>query len=100
MNIENDLEKESAASIPSNDRFLWERMSRKLLTLGVESRGSCSIYLIASVISSLVYLGIQPVSLAERIDKPYSKTFFVWFSMNINILSYEGFLASSFFFLC
>ena len=33
-------------------------------------------------------LGIQLVSLDERTDKPYSKIFFIFFSMNVNILSY------------
>ncbi|KAF8799760.1 NCS cytosine-purine permease [Phlegmacium glaucopus] len=47
-------------------------MSRKLLTLGLESRG------------------ISPVPLDEREDKPYSKTFFMWFSMDVNILSFSA----------
>ena len=34
--------------------------------------------------------GILPVSLNERTNKPYSNIFFIWFSMNVNILSYEG----------
>ena len=37
-------------------------------------------------------LGIQLVPLDERIDKPYSKIFFIFFSMNVNILSYVLFL--------
>ncbi|KAF8954891.1 cytosine-purine permease [Flammula alnicola] len=51
---------------PSN----W--LARRLLTWGVEARG------------------ISPVPLEERVDHPYSKIFFVWFSMNFNILSFSA----------
>ena len=42
------------------------------------------------------FLGILPVPLDERTDEPYRKIFFLWLSVNINILSYANFLASSF----
>lgn len=47
-------------------------LTRKLLTLGVEARG------------------ISPVPLEDRVGRPYSKIFFVWFSMNFNILSFSA----------
>ncbi|KAF8799756.1 cytosine-purine permease [Phlegmacium glaucopus] len=71
MVLEKNLESENVTTIHSN-RLRWERVSRKLLTLGVESRG------------------IAPVPSDERVDKPYSKTFFIWFSMNFNILSFSS----------
>ena len=50
LNLEMNMEKG-----PENDhvvacipfRILWDRTSRKLLALGVESRGKCSSYLVA-----------------------------------------------------
>ncbi|KAF8157054.1 NCS cytosine-purine permease [Crassisporium funariophilum] len=50
----------------------WEWLSKRMLTWGVESRG------------------IRPVPIDERTDRPYSKIFFVWFSMNFNILSFSA----------
>ncbi|KJA26966.1 hypothetical protein HYPSUDRAFT_198737 [Hypholoma sublateritium FD-334 SS-4] len=44
----------------------------KLLTWGVEERG------------------INPVPIDERVGHPYSKIFFIWFSMNVNILSFSA----------
>ncbi|KAF8067891.1 cytosine-purine permease [Lyophyllum atratum] len=46
--------------------------TRRLLTWGVESRG------------------IQPVSPEERIDSQFSKIFFIFFTMNTNILSFSA----------
>ncbi|KAF8908581.1 NCS cytosine-purine permease [Gymnopilus junonius] len=43
-----------------------------MLTLGVESRG------------------VAPIPVDERVGHPYSKIFFVWFSMNFNILSFSA----------
>ncbi|KAJ3488966.1 hypothetical protein NLJ89_g11567 [Agrocybe chaxingu] len=62
---------EEAAGSPNHYHGLG-RLGKKLLTLGVEERG------------------IWPVPLNERVDRPYSKIFFVWFSMNFNILSNAG----------
>ncbi|KAG5636249.1 hypothetical protein H0H81_008652 [Sphagnurus paluster] len=47
----------------------FKRWTQKLLTWGVESRGT------------------QPVPPEQRTDTQYSKIFFIWFSMNTNILS-------------
>ncbi|KAF5318815.1 hypothetical protein D9619_010747 [Psilocybe cf. subviscida] len=47
-------------------------LSRKLRTWGVESRG------------------VAPVPVDERVGHPYSKIFFVWYSMNFNILSFSA----------
>ncbi|CAA7268419.1 unnamed protein product [Cyclocybe aegerita] len=62
---------EDVAGSPSHYHGLG-RLGKKLLTLGVEERG------------------IWPVPLDERVDRPYSKIFFVWFSMNFNILSFSA----------
>ena len=43
------------------------------------------------LLNSFFSPGILPVPLDERTDKPYSKIFFIWFSMNVNILSYVEF---------
>ncbi|KDR72652.1 hypothetical protein GALMADRAFT_252819 [Galerina marginata CBS 339.88] len=53
-----------------NESTSW--LGKKMLRLGVESRG------------------IAPVPLEERVGHPYSKIFFVWFSMNFNILSFSA----------
>ncbi|KAF8656966.1 hypothetical protein AX16_002321 [Volvariella volvacea WC 439] len=50
----------------------FEKWSRRLKTLGVESRG------------------IRPTPLEERTDTRYSKIFFIWFSANFNILSFSA----------
>lgn len=99
MSMEKDLGTKDleVASDHCNHLHGWEHISKKLLTLGVESRGKCFTYLTA-FFNITFFSGILPVSLDERINKPYSKTFFIWFSMNVNILSYEGFLPSSFFY--
>ncbi|KAF8802510.1 NCS cytosine-purine permease [Phlegmacium glaucopus] len=62
--------KEVASIYPN--RLGWRQVSKKLSTLGIESRG------------------ILPVPVDERIDKPYIKNFFMWFSMNSNILSFSS----------
>ena len=86
-----DLERKEMEKNYSN-HSRWERMSRKLLTsVDVESRGKRFTYLTAPF-KITIFEGILPVPLDERIDKPYIKNFFMWFSMNFNILSYEGFL--------
>jgi hypothetical protein len=85
MNIESEKESSDVASIP----FLWQRISRKLLTLGVETRGEHLTYIVTHLPFEIAFFpGIQLVPLDERTDKPYSKIFFIWFSMNVNILSY------------
>ncbi|KAI0746911.1 NCS cytosine-purine permease [Daedaleopsis nitida] len=48
------------------------RWSRRLLQWGLETRG------------------ITPVAESERVDTQYSKIFFIWFSMNFNILSFSA----------
>ena len=66
------------------------------MTLGVETRGEqrqsyLTIVARLNLLRSLfnpISPGIQLVPLDERTDKPYSKIFFIWFSMNVNILSY------------
>ncbi|KAF8991748.1 cytosine-purine permease [Cyathus striatus] len=52
-----------------DDREPW---FRKLLKLGVEVRG------------------IQPIPQEERTDAQFSKIFFIWFSANINVLSFSA----------
>lgn len=102
MSIETKIEQTwEVASIHFN-HLPWERISRNLLALSVESKGK----LPASAISESLHFPISLVvrdstysfgSLDEGSDKPYRKSFFMWFSMNVDILSYEGFLASSYF---
>ncbi|EDQ98144.1 NCS cytosine-purine permease [Laccaria bicolor S238N-H82] len=76
-----DVEKEGGtwqpvtaiASLPSNTSPLYtDRWTRKLLSYGVESRG------------------IQPVPVEERTDTQFSKIFFLWFSWNVNILTFSA----------
>ncbi|KAH9477681.1 Purine-cytosine permease fcyB [Psilocybe cubensis] len=66
--VEVDVDKESSL----NDKIWFSGLTRTLLTWGVESRG------------------IAPVPLDERVGHPFSKIFFVWFSMNFNILSFSA----------
>jgi NCS1 nucleoside transporter family len=63
-----DIEK--AVSPPSSETYS-DKWGKQLLTWGVEARG------------------IRPVPMEERIDKQFSKIFFIWFSMNFNILSFS-----------
>jgi hypothetical protein len=67
MNIEKGLLKDD---IPSISRMLWEKMSRKWLTLVVESRGNHFSFVVAlaKYLFLLVLLGILPVPLNERIN--------------------------------
>ncbi|PPQ78416.1 hypothetical protein CVT25_011891 [Psilocybe cyanescens] len=65
-----EVEVDGASSTDDKTRLGW--LTRKLLTWGVESRG------------------ISPVPLDERVGHPFSKIFFVWFSMNFNILSFSA----------
>ncbi|KAF9482731.1 NCS cytosine-purine permease [Pholiota conissans] len=71
QSLDHDKEKiavwQQEHDIPSKSWF-----GSRLLTLGVEERG------------------ISPVPLDERVNHPYSKIFFVWFSMNFNILSFSA----------
>lgn len=65
-----------------NDTNGW---THRLLTWGVELRGS--LLDIIRGISECSALGIQPVPLEQRTDTQFSKIFFIWLSMNVNILS-------------
>ncbi|EDR06733.1 cytosine-purine permease [Laccaria bicolor S238N-H82] len=76
-----DVEKEggtwqpvtAVASLPSNTFPLYtDRWTKKLLSYGIESRG------------------IQPVPVEERTDTQFSKIFFLWFSWNVNILTFSA----------
>ncbi|KIM74151.1 hypothetical protein PILCRDRAFT_828567 [Piloderma croceum F 1598] len=49
-----------------------DRWSKQLLTWGVEARG------------------IRPVHIDQRTDTQFSKIFFIWFTMNFNILSFSA----------
>ncbi|KAG1831036.1 permease for cytosine/purines, uracil, thiamine, allantoin-domain-containing protein [Suillus variegatus] len=73
-----DLEKDSTSRdgvsvIIPGDKHGWlsHPLARSLLSWGVEERG------------------IVPVPEEERMDTQYYKIFFVWFSMNFNILSFS-----------
>lgn len=74
-----DIEKDSASRddlsvIIPGDKHGWlsHPVARSLLSWGVEERGTI------------------PVSEEERTDTQYYKIFFVWFSMNFNILSFSS----------
>ncbi|KAG1771940.1 permease for cytosine/purines, uracil, thiamine, allantoin-domain-containing protein [Suillus placidus] len=74
-----DLEKDSTSrddlsAIIPGDRQGWlsHPLARSLLSWGVEERGTV------------------PVPEEERMDTQYYKIFFVWFSMNFNILSFSA----------
>jgi len=57
-----------------------------LFDWGVEARGLSDNYSTGSF--SQHSTGISPIPLDKRVNRPYSKIFFIWFSMNFNILSY------------
>ena len=88
MNIEKDLEKVdvSGSPKPSSHLLLWDQITEKISTLGAESRGRYCVLLPTPALNYLI-LGILPVPLDERIDRPYSKVFFIWFSLNVNIVT-------------
>ncbi|KAG1871398.1 permease for cytosine/purines, uracil, thiamine, allantoin-domain-containing protein [Suillus subluteus] len=73
-----DLEKDAASTsdlsvVIPGDKHGWlsHPIARSLLSWGVEERGTV------------------PVPEEERVDTQYYKIFFVWFSMNFNILSFS-----------
>ncbi|KAG1811875.1 NCS cytosine-purine permease [Suillus subaureus] len=74
-----DVEKDSASTrddlsvVIPGDRHGWlsHPLAKSLLSWGVEERGTI------------------PVPEEERVDTQYYKIFFVWFSMNFNILSFS-----------
>jgi len=70
----------------SQGRGYSHRWTRRLLTWGVESRGML-YYFVRGVSSDCGIEGIQPVPPEERTDRQFSKIFFIFFSMNTNILS-------------
>ncbi|KAF5341318.1 hypothetical protein D9758_016174 [Tetrapyrgos nigripes] len=63
-------EDEARSSSESSSR--WKRVTGKLLTWGVETRG------------------IQPVPFEERTDEQFFKIFFLWFTTNFGILSFSA----------
>lgn len=64
-----------------------KRWTRTLVKYGVEARGpTAPAFLDSSAESTLS--GILPVPPEGRTDTQYSKIFFIWFSMNFNILSF------------
>jgi len=79
---------------PTNLRRL---LSKKLLTWGVEARGTC--YILGTE-SSLVkerdvrshsgichWTGIHPVAVEDRTETHFIKIFFIWLSANTNIVA-------------
>ena len=59
---------------------------RNLFNRGVESRGV--LLQLSTKPFPQQSTGISPVPLDKRVNRPYTKIFFIWFSMNFNILSY------------
>lgn len=63
-----------------------KRWTRVMAKYGVEARGPTAQRPWIRVLNRL--LGILPVPPECRTDTQYSKIFFIWFSMNFNILSF------------
>ncbi|KAF9564518.1 NCS cytosine-purine permease [Agrocybe pediades] len=75
--VDSDPEKrldDETLSAPIVEKGGWSTnwVTRRLLRMGVEERG------------------ISPVPVEERVGHPYTKIFFIWFSMNFNILSFSA----------
>ena len=88
MNIEKDLEKEDASGSlkPPKPLLIWDRIIKIISPLHVESRGRHFTLPTTPALNHLI-LGILPVPLDERTDRPYRKIFFIWFSLNVNIFT-------------
>lgn len=63
-------------------------IAKKLLGLGIESRGVFGVVCCYSVFMAKVFvIGILPVPVELRTDRQFYKIFFIWFAFNFNILS-------------
>ncbi|KAJ3782639.1 permease for cytosine/purines, uracil, thiamine, allantoin-domain-containing protein [Lentinula aff. detonsa] len=73
-----DIEKRSSVDINQREEetipppYFSNSLTKRLLSWGVESRG------------------ISPVPPSQRTDTSYYKLFFLWFTMNLNILSFSA----------
>ena len=65
-----------------------KRWTRAMVKYGVEARGQHSDLPVRIDYRPIFFSGILPVPPERRTDTQYSKIFFVWFSMNFNILSF------------
>ena len=74
--------------VSSTDSALRKENSwvRNLFNRGVETRGLLLQF--STKLFPQQSTGISPVPLDKRVNRPYTKIFFIWFSMNFNILSY------------
>ncbi|KAI0711159.1 NCS cytosine-purine permease [Cerioporus squamosus] len=72
VDIEQDAASSHELSYATKDWHYSHRWTRKLLELGLETRG------------------ITPVTQRERVDTHYYKIFFIWLSFNFNILSFSA----------
>ncbi|RXW19399.1 hypothetical protein EST38_g6456 [Candolleomyces aberdarensis] len=71
--FEKDDKTAEVVDVQSLERAVYkDRWTRRLLRIGVEDRG------------------IQPVPEEQRTDTQYSKLFFIWFSWNVNILTFSA----------
>lgn len=87
-NVTQELHKgDSWRMLDSEDVQFRNRWTEKLLQLGVEARGQSILGQYRFQGTKLV-LGIYPVPEEKRTDRQFSKIFFIWFSMNFNILAY------------
>lgn len=66
-----------------------DKWSKQLLLWGVEARGTLADLTECLELRGYMNTGIRPVQPEERTDTQFSKIFFIWFTMNFNILSYE-----------
>jgi hypothetical protein len=74
-------------STDSIDRPRHNTWVKELFARSVEVRGVLQLHFGLGAVSTYHLPGISPVPQDQRVRHPYSKTFFVWFSMNFNILS-------------
>lgn len=66
------------------------RWSRRLLTWGIEGRGTSIRRTSPRAPFLITCEGTIPVQPEDRIDTQYLKNFFLWFSFNCNILSFSA----------
>lgn len=98
--VKNDSDSEHGTSTSTGDTLsiFSNRWSRKLLSWGVESRGT-GFFLFSSyhpqppssvwcVHRDCTVTGIVPVPVVERTDTKFSKIFFIWYTGNFNILPF------------
>lgn len=87
-----DLEKSSNDNTDEPTTYSTHKFTKRLLSWGVESRGTFFSMHLCYIQNQTDFLdvGISPVPVEERTDTQYYKLFFIWFTMNFNILSFSA----------